>query len=108
VCASLSHAAGLDDLICETPAQYLERAIRLGQDAAWRAQVRQRLQAALPGCTLFDARKLTTHLEGLFETMWQAHATGQLPQPQMPDLEQLFAEAARGADYGRDLSAFVS
>jgi predicted O-linked N-acetylglucosamine transferase (SPINDLY family) len=107
VCASLSHAAGLDDLVCDTPAQYLERSIRLGQDAAWRSEVRQRLQAALPGCTLFDARKLTTHLEGLFETMWQAHTTGQLPQPQMPDLDQLFAEAVRGADHGRDLSAFA-
>jgi predicted O-linked N-acetylglucosamine transferase (SPINDLY family) len=107
VCASLSHSAGLDQLICDTPEQYLERAIRLGQDAAWRAEVRQRLQVALPTCTLFDARKLTTHLEGLFETMWRAHATGQLPQPQMPDLDRLFAEAVRGADHGRDLSAFV-
>jgi predicted O-linked N-acetylglucosamine transferase (SPINDLY family) len=106
VCASLSHAAGLDDLICDTPAQYLQRSIRMGQDTVWRAEVRQRLQAALPACTLFDARKLTTHLEGLFETMWQAHAQGQLPQPQMPDLDHLFAEATRGADHGRDLSAF--
>jgi predicted O-linked N-acetylglucosamine transferase (SPINDLY family) len=108
VCGSLSHAAGLDDLICDTPAQYQERAIRLGQDAEWRNAVRQHLHAALPGCTLFDARKLTTHLEGLFETMWQAYATGQLPQAKMPDLDQLFSEAVRGADHGRDLSAFVT
>jgi predicted O-linked N-acetylglucosamine transferase (SPINDLY family) len=107
VCASLSHAAGLDDLICDTPTQYLERAIRMGQDTAWRTEVRQRLQAALPTCTLFDAYKLTTHLEGLFETMWHAHAQGQLPQAQMPDLDQMFSEAVRGADHGRDLSAFT-
>lgn len=108
VCASLSHAAGLDDLICDTPRQYLERAIRMGQDAAWRQALQQRLRAALPGCTLFDPAKLTRHLEALFETMWQAYASGQLPQAQMPDLEQLFASAVRGADYGRDLSAFIS
>jgi predicted O-linked N-acetylglucosamine transferase (SPINDLY family) len=108
VCASLSHAAGLDDLVCDTPAHYLERAIRMGQDAAWRGEVQHRLRAALPGCTLFDPAKLTRHLEALFETMWQAYAQGQLPQPRMPDLEQLFSEAVRGADHGRDLSAFVS
>jgi predicted O-linked N-acetylglucosamine transferase (SPINDLY family) len=108
VCASLSHAAGLDDLICETPTQYQERAIRIGQDAAWRAEVRQRLATRLPGCKLFDVRKLTTHLEGLFETIWQDYAHGQLPKPQIPDLDQLFSEAVRGADHGRDLSRFVS
>jgi predicted O-linked N-acetylglucosamine transferase (SPINDLY family) len=107
VCASLSHAAGLDALICDTPTQYQERAIRLGLDADWRNEIKQRLRAQLPGCTLFDTRKLATHLEALFETMWQAYAQGRLPQPQMPDLEQLYASALQGADHGRDLSAFA-
>jgi predicted O-linked N-acetylglucosamine transferase (SPINDLY family) len=107
VCASLSRAAGLDELVCSTPDQYLERAIRMGHDAAWRGEVRQRLSAALPGSTLFDTAKLARHLEALFETMWQAHASGKLPQPRMPDLEQLFADAVRGADQGRDMSAFI-
>ena len=106
VCASLSHAAGLDNLICSTPEEYVEKSIRMGQDAAWRLQIQQRLRSALPGCALFDTTKLARHLEALFETMWQAHTTGQLPQPRLPDLEQLFSGAVRGADHGRDLSAF--
>jgi len=106
VCGSLSHAAGLDDLICNTPEQYLERSIRMGLDSAWRLQMQQRLRSALPGCTLFDIAKLARHLEALFEAMWQDHAMGQLPQPRLPDLEQLFSEAVRGADHGRDLSQF--
>jgi predicted O-linked N-acetylglucosamine transferase (SPINDLY family) len=107
VCASLSSAAGLTDLICRTPEQYLACAIRMGQDTDWRNAVRQRLHAALPGCTLFDTAKLARHLEGLFETMWQAYANGQLPQPRIPDLEQLFSQAVRGVDHGRDMSAFI-
>jgi predicted O-linked N-acetylglucosamine transferase (SPINDLY family) len=81
VCGSLSIAAGLPELVCESREQYVALAIALGNDPAKLAQVKARLKASLPTCVLFDARRLVTSLEELFEQMWGAYATGSLRQP---------------------------
>jgi predicted O-linked N-acetylglucosamine transferase (SPINDLY family) len=70
VCGSLSIAAGMPDLICDTPAAYVELAVELGNDPERRQVVRQKMADAQPGCLLFDPAQLTTRLECLFETMW--------------------------------------
>lgn len=81
VCGSLSRAAGLSDLICTTPEEYVARAIELGNNPEALAQLKQRLAESLPGCDLFNAPKLVRHLEGLFETMWGEYAAGTLHRP---------------------------
>jgi predicted O-linked N-acetylglucosamine transferase (SPINDLY family) len=81
VCGSLSRAAGLSDLICITPEEYVARAIELGNNPEALAQMKQKLAASLPGCDLFNASKLVRHLEGLFETMWGDYAGGTLHRP---------------------------
>lgn len=81
VCGSLSRAAGLPDLVCHTPDDYVSQAIALGNDPARLAAMKQKLLAALPGCDLFNAPKLVGHLEGLFEAMWSDYANGSQPNP---------------------------
>ncbi len=70
VCGSLSIAAGMPDLICDTPAAYVALAIELGRNAERRETIRQRMAAALPTCTLFDPSLLTRELEVLLENAW--------------------------------------
>ncbi len=70
VCGSLSIAAGMRDLICDTPAAYVELAVELGNNPEHRRGIRQKMEAALPACTLFDSSLLTAKLEDLFKNIW--------------------------------------
>ncbi len=70
VCGSLSIAAGMPDLICNTPAAYVELAVELGNNPERRGAIKQRMAAALPTCTLFDSSLLTAKLEALFQRIW--------------------------------------
>lgn len=76
VCGSLSIAAGIPDLICDTPEAYVALAIELGNDPQRRSAIRQRMAAALPGSLLFDSARLTSELERLLETMWATYCAG--------------------------------
>lgn len=76
VCGSLSVAAGIPDLICETPAAYVALAIELGNDPRRRQDIRRRMAEALPGSLLFDPARLTQELERLLERMWAEHCAG--------------------------------
>jgi predicted O-linked N-acetylglucosamine transferase (SPINDLY family) len=87
VCGSLVRAAGIPELICESAEQFVETAVRLGNDRAALTQVRQRLQANRDSCTLFDMPGLVRHLEVLYAQMWQAHQTGRLPRPDLKNLD---------------------
>ncbi|MEJ0005159.1 MAG: tetratricopeptide repeat protein [Steroidobacteraceae bacterium] len=58
--AGILRQLGITELIAPTRAEYIERAVRLGKDASYRAQVRQRIAAAEPSLYA-DA----TPLEGL-------------------------------------------
>ncbi|GAB1393993.1 hypothetical protein MASR1M60_21570 [Rhodocyclaceae bacterium] len=80
VCGSLSRAAGIPEMVCRTPGEYIEKAIHLAQNPAAFKALRDKLQQCLPTCSLFDSAKLVTHLEDLFEQMWTAYCAGQLQQ----------------------------
>lgn len=73
VCGSLSIAAGMPDLVCNTPAEYVALAVELGNNPQRRHDIRQRMAAALPGSLLFDPARLTRELERLLERMWADH-----------------------------------
>lgn len=87
VCGSLSRAAGLPDLVCATPEQYVECAVELGNDPAKLAAAKQKLADALPTCRLFDPPTHVRELEALFETMWQAYSDGSLHRGVRPAMD---------------------
>lgn len=97
VCASVVHAAGLSELVCDGPDDYVARAVELGSDAAKMKAIRTRLIAGRDTCVLFDTRKLVAHLEGLYRQMWSDLAAGALPQPDLGNLD-VYHEIALGLD----------
>jgi predicted O-linked N-acetylglucosamine transferase (SPINDLY family) len=99
VCGSLVRAAGLPELVCETPDEYVRRAVGLAASPEQMRLLRERLEAGRDTCTLFDMDKLTAHLEQLYLEVCQAHQAGQTPQP---DLRNLDAYLDVGVSFDHD------
>jgi predicted O-linked N-acetylglucosamine transferase (SPINDLY family) len=87
VCGSLVRAAGLPELICATPEDYVDRAVALGRDPALRQQYRERLAAGRDHCALFDTPMLVRGLEGLYRQAWSEYRDGRLPRPDLTNLD---------------------
>jgi predicted O-linked N-acetylglucosamine transferase (SPINDLY family) len=87
VCGSLSRSAGLPDMVCLTPEEYVERGITIGNDRAKIQELKDRLVAARDTCVLFDPALLVRHLEGLYRQMWKEFMQGQLPRPDLTNLD---------------------
>ena len=83
VCASLVHAAGLPELVCSTPNEYVVRAIGLGTDRARLADLRRRLIAGRDTCTLFDTPRLVRALEARYTEMLRSA----VPVPDLRNLD---------------------
>jgi predicted O-linked N-acetylglucosamine transferase (SPINDLY family) len=91
VCGSLLTAASLPDLVTETPEEFVERAIHLaGQGRGELEVIRARLLATRDTCTLFDVAKLSRSLETLYRQMRDDYLSGNLPQPNLTNLEAYF------------------
>jgi predicted O-linked N-acetylglucosamine transferase (SPINDLY family) len=86
VCASLVRAAGLPELVCDSPEAYVDRAVELGTRPDMLLALRERLRAGRDGCTLFDMPLLVTRLESLYEQMWDDYLSGRLPEPDLTNL----------------------
>jgi len=78
--ASLLNAAGLPELIADSPAAYEERALRLARDAPTLAAIKAKLQRNRNGCPLFDTRRFTLNLEAALTQMWERHQRGLAPE----------------------------
>ena len=63
--------AGITEGISWTNAEYLEWGIRLGQDAALRANIAQRLRRSRQTAPLWNAAAFTREMEQAYEQMWQ-------------------------------------
>ena len=87
VCGSLVSAAGLPDLVCDTPKAYVEKAIALGTDHAAAAALRARLEAGRDTCVLFDMDLLVRSVEDLVHAMAAEHQSGLRPLPDLSNLE---------------------
>lgn len=87
VCGSLLSAAGLPELICESPSEFVEKAVRYGRDRRLLEPLRERLRTGRDNSTLFDMPNLVHVLESLFEQMWHAQETGRLPRPKLDNLD---------------------
>lgn len=87
VCGSLITSAGLGELVCTTPDDFVATAIELGSDKAKRDALREKLLANRDTCVLFDTPLLVSSLEGLYQQMWDEYTAGKMPRPDLANLD---------------------
>jgi predicted O-linked N-acetylglucosamine transferase (SPINDLY family) len=87
VCASLVRSAGVPELIANSMQDYIALAIRLGNNPAETRKFKEKLLANRASSTLFDTNKLVASLEQTYDTMWEEFASGNLPRPDLRNLE---------------------
>lgn len=87
VCGSLVKAAGLEELLCATPDEYVARAIALGNDPALLARVKQTVAEKRASSVLFDTDLLVRSLEQLYAQAWADYCQGRLPVPDLRNLD---------------------
>lgn len=86
VAASLNHAVGMAELVCDDVPHYVRTVAGLVRDPARRAALRQRLIAARADSPLFDSLRFTRDFEALLLRMMQRHVDGLPPAP-LPALQ---------------------
>jgi predicted O-linked N-acetylglucosamine transferase (SPINDLY family) len=94
-CASILSAAGIPEMACSSPQAYVERAIGYARDRESLAKVRKSLQAQRETSVLRDIPGLARRLEDLYWQMQGACERGELP---VPDLRNLDLYYEIGAD----------
>jgi predicted O-linked N-acetylglucosamine transferase (SPINDLY family) len=87
VCGSLVRSAGLPEMVCTTPDEFVTRAIALTRDPAELARHRKTLAAKRQSCDLFHMEKLVKRLESLFLQAARTHQAGRTPQPRLDNLD---------------------
>jgi predicted O-linked N-acetylglucosamine transferase (SPINDLY family) len=87
VCGSLVRSAGMPELITHSIQDYVAEAIRLGTNPAEASMLKEKLLANRDSSILFDTAKLVSSLEGAYDTMWDEFAAGQLPRPDLRNLD---------------------
>jgi predicted O-linked N-acetylglucosamine transferase (SPINDLY family) len=88
VCTSLLYNAGVPELVCSSAEAFTARAIALaGDDRLTLAALRQRLAETRDTCTLFDIDGLAHKLEGLYSQMRDEYLAGDLPTPNLANLD---------------------
>ena len=98
VCSSLVHAAGIPEMICETPEEFVEQAVALGTKRKNLEKIKKKLADNKATCTLFDTNGLVQHIEKLYETMWDEFTHGKLPVPDLSNMD-LYFEAGCELDH---------
>lgn len=79
VAASLLSNLGLGELITRSAQEYEALAVALAGDPARLGAIRQRLEAAVAGASLFNPSEICSHIERLYEAMCERHAAGLAP-----------------------------
>jgi predicted O-linked N-acetylglucosamine transferase (SPINDLY family) len=87
VCASLVRAAGVPELECASPQDYTDRAVEYAMNSDKLKAVKAKLAANRDTCTLFDTPKLARNLEELYRDMWSEYQRGELPKPDLRNLD---------------------
>ena len=87
VCGSLVRAAGIPELACETPEEFVERAVAFGNDRESLRPFSDKLRGGRDTCKLFDMPGLVRQLEGLYRRMWERCEKGELPCPDLSNLD---------------------
>jgi predicted O-linked N-acetylglucosamine transferase (SPINDLY family) len=81
VAGSLNHHLGLDDMNVADDNAFVATAIRLGHDAAARADLRARLQSMIVDAPLFDMPRFAQAFAGIARRMADRHRKGLPPAP---------------------------
>ena len=98
VCGSLVRSAGLPDLVCDTPEDFVDRAVALATDPAAVGRLKARLEVGRTTCDLFNMEKLVGCLEELYRGMVADYWRGELPRPNLDNLAAYF-EAGVALDH---------
>ncbi len=108
VCGSLLRSAGLPDMVCDTPDDFVSRAIHLaGKGRGELEIVKARLEANRDTCTLFDVAKLSRNLEGLYRQMRDEYLAGKLHQPRLSNLDAYFDIGVAQDHEAREIGALT-
>jgi len=89
-CASVVAAAGLEDLICASPEDYVRRAIDFGRNPESLGHYRDRLARTRDGSVLRDIPSLVRSLEACFEQMQAEREQGLTPTPDLTNLDHYY------------------
>ncbi|MFV3126251.1 tetratricopeptide repeat protein [Niveispirillum sp. KHB5.9] len=103
VCASLAMAAGVPELVCLDPREYVEKAVRLGKDRPTLKALKQKLLEQRDRSVLFDTDLFTRSMEDLFDQVWAEWEAGKLP---VPDLTNLDTYLEMGSTFDHDAEEF--
>jgi predicted O-linked N-acetylglucosamine transferase (SPINDLY family) len=63
-------AMGLGDLVCSSPAEFIETAIMLAGDRQRRIALRTSLRQTIAQSPIMDARRFARKMESAFREMW--------------------------------------
>ncbi|NTG48136.1 glycosyl transferase [Agrobacterium rhizogenes] len=102
-CHSIVAAAGVPELICSNPEDYIERAIGFANNPRSLREIRESLQAKRETSALRDIPALARRLEELF---WQMQAECERGETPVPDLSNLDIYYDIGVDLVQDNIAF--
>ncbi len=105
VCGSLVRAAGLPELICESGEEYVERAVALASNKADVEALKAKLEQNRDRCVLFDLERLVESLEGLYRGMCADYQAGNIPRPDLRNLETYLAVGAEADHEAREMRA---
>ena len=99
VCSGLVRAAGIPEMVVQGPQEFIERAVELATTKkADLAKIRKKLADNRSTCVLFDTDNLVRHLEKLFDQMWEDYASGNLPKPNLTNME-VYLDIGSDQDY---------
>ncbi len=87
VCTTVLRAAGLGELVCANEQDFIARALELGRDRQKLAAIKAKLAAGRDASPLFDTPKLVRNLEDLYRQMWAEYKRGELPIPDLRNLD---------------------
>lgn len=87
VCGSLVRAAGVPELICDTFEDYVRSAIDYGRDRERLRAIREKLKQCRISSILFNVDLLVGELEKLYMEMREKYLDGNLPCPDLTNLD---------------------
>jgi predicted O-linked N-acetylglucosamine transferase (SPINDLY family) len=80
--ASLLRAIALDELVVDTPEQYLDTACGLASDPQRLSVLRTEMRTRMSESPLMDATRFTYHLEQAYRSMWRHWCEGTKRKPE--------------------------
>jgi len=99
VSASIVRAAGLQELITDSPAEYEELIVRLCTEVGGLRRLRERVAHSVRASALFDTAGFTRALESAYLQMWTLYQAGLAPQPIEVASSRVAAAAVGGAEF---------